>query len=132
MSRGKMKFWQLRHGRTDGEWVYDYSFGNHEVRNAEYFVAMAFDNLNELDDATAEANARLIAAAPDLLGACVEMLDNLRADYNETDDEVRQYGSRWQFAIDALAKAYGVNPNVDFAEDEVDDVTKILREAHGL
>lgn len=132
MSRGKIKikFWQKPHNHTPGEWVYDYSFGNHEVRNAEYFVAMAFNNINELDNKTAEANARLIAAAPDLLDACVEMLDNLRADYAEHDEEVRQYGSRWQFAIDALAKAYGVDdPGKDFADDEVDDVTKISREA---
>lgn len=49
----------------------------------------------------AMANARLIAAAPDLLSACEMMLDQLKCDYLEPD------GERWSYALEAIAKATG-------------------------
>lgn len=53
------------------------------------------------------ANANLLAAAPSLLAACELMLEQLRDDYQEPD------GTRWQYALDAIAAAKGEAAKVE-------------------
>jgi hypothetical protein len=56
-----------------------------------------------IDDATAQANARLIAAAPELL----EALGDLMRDAKACDHTANPMVCRWCFARAAIAKAEG-------------------------
>jgi hypothetical protein len=54
-----------------------------------------------------EANARLIAAAPDLLAACQEIIDGMVDGKNSTNKNVTMYAI--QMVKSAIAKATGTN-----------------------
>lgn len=57
------------------------------------------------DKTRAEANARLIAAAPELLESCRQLSNMLRAAYMELG--IQASGNRWNAAQAAIAKALG-------------------------
>lgn len=89
----------------------------------------SWDDIRRISYASDEdrANARLIAAAPDLLAVCEELLEQLQCDYGEDARELAINGcSRWQFAVDVIHAAKG-NDYADCPES-----VKILRIAHGI
>ena len=62
-----------------------------------------------MDDAENEANARLIASAPALLAALMQIMDfegGEPGSYNDPDTQERA-DEVWQDAFDAIAKAKG-------------------------
>ena len=79
---------------TDGEWYYRMMDGDPNsdlwlfyVQSGESELCSgAVDNLASKDPDECEANARLIAAAPDLLAACLLALPRM-ADYGWTDGD---------------------------------------------
>ena len=86
---------------TPGPWVYDFDpDGNRHV------VYSDDGKVTELRFKDAEANARLIAAAPDLLEACQRMVkwaEDWKAGNTHPHDD-------WLFARAAIAKAIGGTP----------------------
>jgi hypothetical protein len=63
------------------------------------------------DDGSAEANARLIAAAPDLLASLRDALPALRAEVEkQTAAGAEQARSRYETALSVLAKIDGAAP----------------------
>ena len=77
---------EIKH--TPGPWYHDFASGmkNGNPQVVEYFVRRDGDNVSIAADIVdpekcvpSEANARLIAAAPDLLGALLMVLDDPQA-----------------------------------------------------
>ena len=64
------------------------------------------------EDAEADANARLIAAAPELLKACQDMLDILRHEHRDPNNPETglAYPMEVEAATRAIAKATGEQP----------------------
>ena len=88
------------------EWHGDLYIDSYIEGEGDTALAKIVNNVCKTDQA--EANARLIAAAPDLLEACKEALNVLEDwdDLNQPDD-----GPEWLFVTamkDAIAKAQGV------------------------
>ena len=96
---------------TPGPWKIDHfntSTGCYQISGHEQVLNLAFvqDYSDEGDsDQEAKANARLIAAAPDLL----EALKDLIASASPTEKEHPRMFAAWQQARAALTKAKGGN-----------------------
>jgi len=62
-----------------------------------------------VDDAENEANARLLASAPDLLAALIQLMEweGDEAGFYPEDDTQQRANEVWQDAFDAIAKARG-------------------------
>ncbi len=97
---------------TPGPWVHD---GRHVYvpdygRNIASVTELTMTNLQKQDDERklACANARLIAAAPELLEAC-ELLDFAYRDGADhgTSANLRILNDAWALAREAIAKAKG-------------------------
>jgi hypothetical protein len=91
---------------TPGPWVQAEYSKLDIVANGDTFIATARDGLNGIARERAIANARLIAAAPELLAA----LESLVAEYEPNiktfaTDAPRK--AKWQSALVAIAKATG-------------------------
>jgi hypothetical protein len=92
---------------TPGPWRYELTDSMEDDEDA--FVVMS----DECDIAevvspgdTAEANARLIAAAPDLLAACKEAYARLGDRYRDpSHEQFAAENRRWNAMIDAIAAA---------------------------
>ncbi len=84
--------WKIGHagiGHSDCRLIYS-DYQRDEVAGATHYIAHCIYN---------EANARLIAAAPDLLEACEWLLFSMNADFEEPDAQ--------EYARQAIAKAKG-------------------------
>jgi hypothetical protein len=91
---------------VNGPYPHDICLG-YDVPGAgsPYLLASVFDDENDpppalVDAVQANANARLIAASPDLYEACRALLDAVRQDN-------RGLAEAWNKAVAALAKAEG-------------------------
>lgn len=76
-----------------------------EIRALDQPVGMR-QRIAQTRGANMEANARLIAAAPDLLAACIDAEEYLRGIKNPTDEQ-RSLAAK---IYSAIAKAEGRNP----------------------
>ena len=80
------------------------TFGVKDIQGAWVAKCHPFNGtINDIEES--EANARLIAAAPDLLEACKEMLEDLMDLHAEPNVDDGHH--RYQYAIDAIDKAEG-------------------------
>jgi hypothetical protein len=84
---------------TKGEWIYSkyqpYDFGVHSTEGRGNDIALVRGS-----DEEAEANAKLIAAAPELLASLIEIFDLL--EINEPEWYLRKH---FNHAINAIRKA---------------------------
>ena len=90
------------HTHTPGPWSVETKGSRHFIDGADKLTVAYVDRAGVRERQTYEANAQLIAAAPDLLAALVEMLEASERPVNE----------RWFFnvrshAIAAISKAEG-------------------------
>ena len=90
---------------TPGPWhvieaCYEAYRGSHSIGSVDVRVAKVARN--GVDDVEGEANARLIAAAPDLLEACVEAIQALDAEFSQRITDVN-----FPLLRAAVAKATG-------------------------
>jgi hypothetical protein len=93
--------WTLRSARLSGD--VGIAAGSYDGPIAEVFEEL---RRGVLRPEVARANARLIAAAPDLLAACEDAVEELRADENYVGDN----GGEAEFLVKlraAIAKARG-------------------------
>lgn len=67
-----------------------------------YTRTVAETNVGDMTEAEALANARLIAAAPDLLRACMDLVAGI-----DVDCLRQQFGAFYEEACAAIAKAHG-------------------------
>ena len=79
----------------------------HGSPDNEVICIIGDDPMTPEDDDECKANARLIAAAPDLLAALTHIMGNLLAPRD--NDEIREgsYTAHWHAAVAAIAKAGG-------------------------
>jgi hypothetical protein len=114
----RMEQW-APHSGTPGPWTVeeqDDSAGLDVEGNGYKWAILANGGLHFQNPAYAnsEANARLIAAAPDLLAALQQLMEweggdwaNGDAGYYPEDDTQQRANEVWQDAFDAIAKRYG-------------------------
>lgn len=106
-------------GHTKGPWEADVNVSDGRGWNSptQHVVISSHDNIIAAyatdcaeypDDAENAANARLIAAAPDLLAALQEMMPAFEMRMADTEN-VEWHGC-WNKAIAAVAKATGAQP----------------------
>ena len=93
---------------TQGPWIYEYSpytsQDGDEIPAFEIFGSEKVCDTNEdRPEHEQEANARLIAAAPDLLGALEEFVADMAGRFGQIPDDCTAY----QQALAAIAKATG-------------------------
>lgn len=87
---------------TRGPWDVDGQFGFLDVVSSKGRIAMIDCDNDDIFGADIEANARLIAAAPDLLAACQEMAAQLGG-----GSDFEQWKAAKAQLIAAIAKAKG-------------------------
>jgi hypothetical protein len=95
---------------TPGPWTqYRDSRGNVRIQGNVQGGPVAFiEEMNNTGGTEQDhANARLIAAAPDLLAACQEIIDGMVDGKNSTNKNVTMYAI--QMVKSAIAKATGTN-----------------------
>ena len=95
---------------TPGPWSVDYSGPAHLSIEDKAGRVLAFFNLQTEDGDEDEANARLIAAAPDLFAALSRLIDAAVAVYDGRSDEFPELVAETEKACAALEKAEGVEP----------------------
>ena len=97
---------------TPGPWATEYDINEHGsdcvivTKDYNYRICDIYSRSNDgmtVPDDAASANARLIAAAPDLLEA-LKVCADLLADYDEAEGEE---GDAYREALAAIAKAEG-------------------------
>lgn len=99
---------------SDGETIdlFDFELENRRFWiSADGMVIGYVDGFGNKDNEERKANARLIAAAPDLLEALIAISEIDRFDARRITDESPHYvfGRCGEIAIDAIAKATGNN-----------------------
>ena len=92
---------------TPGPWVYEKATKTIRSAKNNYWLATMDSWDGQVDN---DANARLIAAAPELLEACHKLLDMI------TDN--RTHGPEVYFAAEAIAAAYSVIFSVKYSTDK--------------
>lgn len=98
--------WEVRHESADPCWAVVCALGGRIVANVNSETGPDIPPLVSIKMPT-DANARLIAAAPDLLEAAKRLLENAD-DRDEThDEETGEEYNDWKDLRDAIAKAEG-------------------------
>jgi len=87
---------------TKGEWKYFKANGNHIISNENGCIADVYCNESE-DEETELANAKLIAAAPDLLKALMDI--KILYMNSHIKEYLSPYKEAWQDVNDAINKA---------------------------
>ena len=78
---------------TEGEWCPDFNGHFFEIVVSERMHSLAYVNKNKylgIGYKEAKANAKLIAAAPDLLLALKGLIDDLEGHYGYTEERFKQ------------------------------------------
>lgn len=103
---------------TPGPWVIDWNVSRLDIFSSDSFVLVASlrrSALSPASDDAAKANARLIAAAPELLDACkqaLESLESLQGGCTDSNDGTVEALTIWcpeviQQLSEAIVKATG-------------------------
>lgn len=81
---------------TGGDWQTSKSINDISIYSGGADLALVYKNSRGIDEQEAEANARLIAAAPEMLSNCMATLEDLES------GNMRENSETYQMAIDNL------------------------------